>query len=466
MPKQITVRPVSLEEAMASQEEASQMSVITSRAIQVFRENVVVRFHGRPLILVEDGGFQRYERLGRDRFEQILYGMVGGVSRSATADVFAYVTSIAPDVSGHGHLFLLGGQVWDSRTLDFSQEDPATVVWRSPVAPLGAEGPVPFLLAAAKGDLGVYEDMVQSMAPLLMDRKPYGVFWWVGDGANGKSSLMDALYRIFPGQLSSLTVKGLTDGRDTPMLNGYLANVVKESSEGKIDDTQIYKSIGTHEDFQVHKFHSQDAVTVRGNMHHIFSANQVPVFNDKGYSARRRTFIIPFRARFEADPSFEERTFTPEVLGHLLAEMLRATREIRDRQYRYKFSQITENAKADYDGEANNAEDYARELLREGVVAFDSFQAIRLDYENWCADQGYVPLGMGNMRRAVQNVGFERRSVGDQGFIIKRYMLKTVQPKDMVGMGLGRMGFYTAYGFVPPVEEKEAEPEQATLSDW
>lgn len=465
MPKVIKVEPKSLEEARAMQDEAASMSVITARSLKVFEGHTIVRFHGRPMLLTSDGGFEHYVPLSKDRFEEIAYRCLGGLTRSAVSDVFAYVINLAPDVSRSDHYYLFGTQIWDGRRLEFVEGMPLEqVVWRSPYAPAKNQQ-VDFLLAAAKGDMGVYEDMLQSMAPVIMDRKPYGVFWWVGDGANGKSSLMEALYRIFPGQLCSLTVKGLTDGRDTPMLNGYLANVVKESSEGKVDDTQIYKAIGTHEDFRVHKFHSQDSTLVRGNMHHIFSANQVPVFNDKGFSARRRTFIIPFRARFEGDPLFEDRTFTPEVLGQLISEMMRVAKEIAGRQYSYKFSQITQNAKAEYDGEANNAEDYARSLLEDGIVAFDSFQAIRADYENWCADQGYVPLGMGNMRRAIQNIGFERRSAGDgSGYIVKRYMIPTVMPKDMVEMGMYRRGFYTAPGF------KKHEPapveSQQSLAEW
>jgi len=468
MPKKITVRPTSLQEAREMQDEAENMSVITARAITVFNKYTIVKFHGRPLILTTTRGFEHYKLLSKDRFEELFYGIVGGVSRSATSDVFNYVINIAPDVSDYDHYYLLGDWIWDAKELRFVDDvDISMVVWRSPVLPVEPSEPVKFLLDAAKGDMGVYEDMLQSMAPILMDKKPYGVFWWVGDGANGKSSLMEALYRLFPYQLCSLTVRGLTDGRDTPMLNGYLANVVKESSEGRVEDTQIYKSIGTHEDFQVHKFHSQDAMTIRGNMHHIFSANQIPSFNDKGFSARRRTFIIPFNNRFEGDPTFEERTFTPEVLGQLLSEMLRVSVEIKERQYRYKFSKITENAKMEYDGEANNAEDYARSLLDDGIVAFDSFQSVKIDYENWCADQGFTPLGVNNMRRAIQSIGFERRSVKLGGFVDKRYVVKTVEMKDMREIGISRRGFFTAPGFMNTKKSEEVVVEaQESLGEW
>jgi phage/plasmid-associated DNA primase len=311
----------------------------------------------------------------------------------------------------------------------------------------------------------VYDDIMQSLAPLVMDQKPDGVIWWVGNGANGKSTLMEAIYRIFPGQLSSLTVKSLTDGRDTPRLNGTLANVVKESSEGRIDDTEIYKAVGTHEDFTIHKFHSQDTMTIRGNLHHIFSGNAVPTFNDKGWSARRRTFIVPFVQRFHSDPNFEARTFTPELFADLVAEMCRYAVRLRDQGLRYKWSAATLAAKAEYDVEANNAEEYAREIIQQGVVGFESFNPLRIDYENWCADQGYVPLGINNLRKAVNSSGFERRSIKSEGGrISKLYLIPTVKPGEFEASGMGRPGMYIVQGFVrpetPPVPDFH-EPDDA-----
>jgi len=450
-------------------------SVVLVRSARMFGSYAIVQFWGKAMIRIEDqtqfGPFKHYVPLTKNLHDKLAYQVLGGLTKSQLNDMYGYVTLMAPDVTEFGHLFLLGDMVWDSRELRFREDvDPDLVIWRSPIAPTAPNAPIEFLLAAANDDQGVYEDMLQSMAPILMEQKPYGVFWWVGAGANGKSSLMEALYRIFPGQLASLTVKRLTDERDTPMLNGHLANVVKESSEGRIEDTQIYKSIGTHEDFSIHKFHSQDAMTIRGNMHHIFSANQIPVFNDKGLSVRRRTLIIPFKARFEADPTFEATTFTKETLGKLLSCILRTATHIRDQHYRYKFSIITEGAKADYDEGLNTAEEYARSLLDEGVVGFDNFEYVRPEYERWCAKNGYTPLGTTYMRRAIQAAGFERRSIRTDGAVVNKYLTKMVDPSEMVAMGYGRMGFYTVEGFVreTPVSEKEAEAlhKQESLADW
>jgi hypothetical protein len=318
-------------------------------------------------------------------------------------------------------------------------------------------------MSLAGNDSGLYDDIMQSLAPLVMDKKPDGVIWWVGDGANGKSTLMDAIYRIFPGQLASLTVKGLVDGRDAPMLNGVLANVVKESSEGRVDDTERYKAIGTHEGFRVHKFHSQDDILIRGNLHHIFSANSVPIFNDKGWSARRRTFVVPFKQVFQSDPTFEERTFTPEFFGELIMEMCRYARKLRDQGYRYKWSAQTLGAKEEYDTEANNAEEYGRELINEGVVAFESFRPLRIDYENCCADNGYTPLGATNLRKAMYALSFERISVRtdiDGPSTVKMYRLGAVSSNaPLQTFKISRPGLYTAEGFTSDTTPTTVVPE-------
>lgn len=463
--------------------------VVVDGANEVATQYRVVRFRNRPMILVNEP-YPHYVPLTSERFYALAYPLLGGVTRSRMADIFAYLSNTTEDLTQYEHLILFGvpladmidsgniqadtdvaflhankPRVWNMRTLQWeASTDPDLCIWRSPYAPVsldaeshGSSKGIPFLLSLAGGHADRYNDILQSMAPLVMDEKPDGAVWWVGDGANGKSTLMDAIWRIFPGQLASITVKRLADGRDTPSLNGMLANVVKESSEGRIDDTEIYKAIGTHEDFRVHKFHSQDDVTIKGNLHHIFSANQIPVFNDKGWSARRRTFIVPFDRRFESDPQFEKKTFTPLLFGQMITAMTQAAQQVARQGYRYKFSADTMRRKEEYDSEVNSAEDYITHIIDEGVVAFDSYIALRVDYENWCADNGFTPLGLGNLRRSARSVGFDRRNIAGSGGANKQYQLDNLVNPSLQIIGVGRPGIYTTPGFVKA--EPAAVPE-------
>jgi hypothetical protein len=479
--------------------EQKELSAVAKSSSAITEAHHVVRFRGRPMILVDNETFPHFRPLHKEQFDRIAYPVLGGVSRSKMSDVFAYLSNTAVDFTANEHLITFGSMavdedlnykngtpfVWDGVNLGISYDEPTRSVWRSPYRPVMLENddsgevePVQFIMDLAGGDRGLYEDIMQSIAPIIMDQKPDGVIWWVGDGANGKSTLMDALYRMFPGQFSSITVKRLVDGRDTPSLNGTLANIVKESSEGRIDDTEIYKSIGTHENFRVHRFHSQDDIEVRGNVHHIFSANSIPSFNDKGFSARRRTFIIPFKQVFTSDPTFEDRTFTPQVFGHLLTEMMRFANKLKDQGYKYKWSAATLAAKADYDMEANNAEEYVKELISEGVVAFTSYNPVRMDYENWCADNGYVALGIGNLKKAMGACGFERVSSRDDNNKVRKvYKLISIDGNTpLTSLSIGRPGLFTTQGFQRPVvpqqfdspkaDKDKPKPPKSRIREW
>lgn len=487
-----------IEAASPGVEGPNPSAVVAKGAEAILEYNQIVRFRGRPMILTRGGGFTHYTPLHRDKFDEIGYQQLGAQTRSRMNDIYAFLPNVVTDLTDNEHLILFGTTledlevtaetdleqvvkqrgkaiVWDTKDLMMRFDVlPPECIWRSPYFKLSDEdtkavrdkdGRIRFIMQLAGGDKGLYDDIMQSIAPMVMHRKPDGVVWWVGDGANGKSTLMDALYRIFPHQLASITVKRLVDGRDTPSLNGRLANIVKESSEGRVEDTEIYKAIGTHENFRVHKFHSQDDVEIRGNLHHIFSANMIPTFNDKGYAARRRTFIIPFTQRFDSDPLFEERTFTPQLFGALISDMCKYAKQIAEQGYRYKWSSVTRAAKANYDAEASNAEEYVKEVLEQGVVAFDSYSSVSMDYERWCADNGYVKLGVTNLRRALQQVGFERSSKRNSGGSTQNvYKLPAINTTELQTLGMGRMGLYTAIGWVDEakeiVEKAEAKAEE------
>lgn len=484
-------------DAIEGETEKRNITVIETMTNEILADLTIVRFGGRVLLLI-DQPYPHYVPLSKPMFDEIAYQYTGGVPKSKIGDIFAYICATCPELTDYRHYILFGmdlptailhpeltdydsffasenkQQIWDMKELSWLiGEDLEKAVWRSPyprVKPKDVEPKrLPFIMELAGGDEGLYDDIMQSIAPIFMDKKPDGVVWWVGAGANGKSTLMDALYRIFPGQLASINVKRLTDGRDTPSLNGRLANVVKESSEGRVDDTEIYKALGTHENFRVHKFHSQEDIEIEANIHTIFNANSIPTFNDKGYSARRRTFIIPFLERFESDPLFEQKTFTAEFFGSLINEIAHYAQQLKKQGYRYKWSAKTRNAKIEYDKEANNAEEYAAGIINEGVVAFDSFQPVRIDYENWCAEQGYPPLGIGNLRKALNNMGFERSSARTESGVNHVYKLPDVGTTAIQAFGMGRMGLYTTEGFtkhepvepeVPEFTEPGAEPKK------
>lgn len=376
----------------------------------------IARFKGATLI--EEEG--KWIDMSSDRFAEVCYSTFGdGVNKSRVTDLEHLFRSTAPDLSSKAHYIAFGDRVWDMKKLKFLSDEELPraedCVYRVPfnVAEEADDEKIPFIMDLAAGDEGVYGDIMQSIAPLIMDKKPTGVIWFLGGGANGKSTLVHLLYKIFGPYLTEITVKQLEDERDTPQLNGKLGNICKESSEGFVEDTRTYKSIGTHESFAVHKFHSQDMVEIEGNVHHIFSANNIPTFGDKSYGARRRTLVVPFQNRFKPNELFEDKTFTPTFIRRFISEIIKYSHQLKKQDYEYHFSDATIQMKEKYDTDANTAQTYADELVSQDIFGFLNFRLLGQDYENWCSEHGYRPSSVNVLRRAMDEKGFVRRSARD-----------------------------------------------------
>jgi putative DNA primase/helicase len=435
-------------------------------ADKVRRAVRIARFKGATII-EEEGAWLD---MTSDRFAEVCYRELGhGLNKSRVADLEHLFRTTAPDLSHMAHLVAFGQGVWDMRALEWSGSVAAEdCVYRVPFSPVvdKLEGRIEFLLDLACGDEGVYDDIMQTVAPIIMDKKPTGVVWYLGGGANGKSTLVHLLYKIFGPYLTEITVKQLEDERDTPQLNGKLGNICKESSEGFVEDTRTYKSIGTHESFAVHKFHSQDMVTIEGNVHHIFSANNIPTFGDKSYGARRRTLVIPFNNRFRPDEMFEERTFTVDFIERFIAEMVRYALRIKEQGYEYQFSDTTIAMKEKYDTDANTAQTYAEELASQDIGAFLNFRLLGIDYDNWCQDHGYKPSSINVLRKAIDEHGYVRSSAREGSGRVFKVYLKGNTKFTEVRKVHGRVGLYQLISSDRSVDKIDKDEQDKILGDW
>lgn len=390
-----------------------------------------VTFRHAPLYL--DQTQNTYVPLTSQTIATLVYESFPYATISQIKEVEHLIRHTAVDTTHQDHLISLGpNHTWNTRTLRLGPN--VDTVLRSPIAPAPdhAAKARTYLLQLAAQDPLLANDYLQGLAPLFMEKKPTGVIWFVGGGANGKSALINAVYRLIGDHLTSLTVSAIEDGRDTPRLNGIIGNVCRESSEGRVEDTERYKAIGTHEPFDVHKFHSQDSIRVHTNFHTVFNANNIPVFSDKTEGARRRTLIVPFPAKFKDNPRFEERTFTPAFLGGLLHLILEAATAIADNGFQYSFSKATLTAKGDYDAEVNSAEAFLAHLRKQRVKAFTNYTMLRMSYENWCQDHGLVPLGITSLKRVMSNIALAHSSTfrDADGKVHRWYFIDKHNPKE------------------------------------
>jgi hypothetical protein len=411
----------------------------------------VARFKGTTMYMADDG---YWKPLAEDYFRTRAYAILSTPMRSRINEVWDYMQLGTPDLTKYAQYIRMGDLVWDTKAVEFTEQVATEdCVYATSVTPDLEPVRSEFVLDIAKRDDSIYETMMQTIAPIFCHYKPAGVIWWKGQGRNGKTTLAQVLYDLFPGFIANLTIKQIEDERDAPVLNGNLANVVKESSDGYIQDSKAYKSIGTHEDFPVHKFHSQQSTMIDGSLHHIFSANNIPTFADKSDGARRRTLIIPFEAIFADDPGFIDRTFTPQFYAQHLGLFLQYARKLKSNDYHYRFDDHTIDVKANYDVGTNSATTYLEELAAQYIFGFNNYGSLSNDYQNWCIDNGYQPLSAQQLRRATEDYDFHATTTKDDGRLFKQFVRKGYTFGDLEPVGGIRSGLFRQMNVPDPLIE-------------
>lgn len=425
------------ETALTNTEEKMSLKQRQARAIRL--KHRVVRFRGAVLYRADDG----WEPLSSDEFARICYKVHGaGIRQTQIKDLQHLFFTSSDDLTQYAHYIAMpDGRVWDMKKLEFTKEViPEDCVYTTAINPGSGNSHRKWLEQVTLGDKKLADDIIQALSPVFMHKKPLGVFWFLGNGANGKSTTLKALYAMFGAKspythsrwFSQLTVRQIEDERDTPMINGKLGNICLESNDGHVKDTGGYKNLAEHSTFNVHKFNSQDGVQVDGNVHTIFNANNIPTFADKTQGVRRRTFTIPFKASFEQDGTFDDKLFAKkDFLSDLLGEILETTVKLKKAGYSYTFSDKTLAAKQDYDEEANTVETYFEELVQAEIWGFTNFTDLTKDYQRWCDERSYTALGKKSIAHAAKTSGFTRKSFKEDGKIRTRYVWAEWDPKDL-----------------------------------
>lgn len=417
------------------------MTIKQRQAQAIATKYRIVRFRGAVLYRAPEG----WEPLSSDEFARICYQVHGaGIRQTQIKDLQHLFFTSSEDLSSYAYFIAMpDGRVWDMKTLQFTDKVAAEdCVYTTSINPGKGKSHRKWLEEVTLGDTALADDIIKALAPIFMYKKPFGVFWFLGNGANGKSTTLKALYAIFGSPspytynrwFSQLTVRQIEDERDTPMINGKLGNICLESNDGHVKDTSGYKNLAEHNTFNVHRFNSQDGTEIDGNIHTIFNANNVPTFADKTQGVRRRTFVLPFRASFPQNDTYDEKLFAKkDFLPDLLGELLQTTVLLKNNAYDYDFSLQTTRAKESYDEEVNTAETYFEELIHTDIWGFTNFTDLNRDYQKWCDEHSYTALGKKSVAHAASSAGFVRKSFRlADGKLVTRYVAEDWNPEEMV----------------------------------
>ena len=152
-----------------------------------------------------------------------------------------------------------------------------------------------------------------------------GSFILTGEGANGKSTLLDALKDLLGVEnIASLDLKELGDRFKTAELFGKLANIGDDIGSDYIANVATFRKLVTGQRVSAEK-KGQDPFEFDSYAKLLFSANAIPRLgrSKESYSIMRRLVIVPFDAKFTADdpdfrPNIRYELREPEVMEYMI----------------------------------------------------------------------------------------------------------------------------------------------------
>lgn len=154
---------------------------------------------------------------------------------------------------------------------------------------------------------------------LYPQNKLHKMFLFLGEGANGKSLLIDVFASFFAKKnISHLTLEDLSSDSFTRsrLLNSRL-NISTEAKNSKMDAEEIKKIISGEGITINQKF--KEPINFYPKTKNIVASNTKPYFNDASFGIYRRIFIVEFKNRFVNQNNYEKET-NPETKRIFLAK--------------------------------------------------------------------------------------------------------------------------------------------------
>lgn len=240
------------------------------------------------------------------------------------------------------------------------------------------------------GDIDLINLFYEMVGYVLLKSLPYETaFIFFGDGANGKSTILDML-KTFIGSAnySAIPLDKLSNRFSTAELENKLANISDDINKIPIKDNGTLKQLISGKAIQAERKGERpfDLVSYATQ---IFSCNEIPKSFDTSNGFYRRWILIPFNARFSSsdadyDPLIKEKITTPQALSYLLNKALEAYKRLRENK-RFTEPESVRKLKSSY--MINNSpvlswieenEITRNKLLERPKVVFFS------DFQEWC----------------------------------------------------------------------------------
>ncbi len=228
---------------------------------------------------------------------------------------------------------------------------------------------------------------------LMTSMDAAAAFFFVGEGANGKSKLSEVLRAMIGDRyVAAMTLETLTMRTfATSALVGKYVNVSNEE-ESKYMKSDKFKALVTG-DYMTAEKKFGDPFEFAPQAKLVFSTNEMPTFDGVNLGIRRRIKIVPFNHTI----SKEERD--TKILDKLLPEMpgiirwaLEGAKRLIENAFEFTESDAAKIARGDFEEESSSVVGFFRETYDPEQAGFQSSIEMYDAYKAWCIGNGKKPV--------------------------------------------------------------------------
>ncbi len=227
-------------------------------------------------------------------------------------------------------------------------------------------------------------------------------FIFVGDGGNGKGTLLAIIRKILNQKnCTGLSIANMSDERYFTTMQGKLANLGDDIQDEAINHEQMkhLKNISTCDFVSTRELFKQSR-EVELTTSLIFTSNHILKSFEKGESYKRRVDWLPMYTKpTKKDKHFITKLSTPEALEYWIRLMVEGYMRLYENE-KFTYSEIVNKFNTEYHAENNSVLQYLDDFDKEAFANRRSPEAYE-EYEIWAEENG---LNVQSRKLFVQSI--------------------------------------------------------------
>ena len=234
-------------------------------------------------------------------------------------------------------------------------------------------------------------------------------FVFVGDGANGKSTILKIISALFSGELvTAISPQDMGQEYRRAMLSRSRLNIVSELPEADIMDSAAIKAIVSGDRITARAIRC-DPFTFEPRCGNVFAANSLPSVRDSSDGFWRKWIVLEFRRTFavsEQDTELADRIIATE-LDQIASWAIDSTEPLTARKH-YTEPASSRAALAEWRSSADTVYRYLSERTKPGE-SWTPAQTLYRDYCQWCQRNGHKNPSSAKFGRRLKSLRVEKK---------------------------------------------------------